>query len=223
MADAKTEEAAPKAGKGKLMILVILGVVLLLGGGGAAWFLMQGGDAEAKDGEHASKDHHGHDDDEEDEEDDEEDDDHGHGKKKKHSEEDEYEDEEGDAHGGGGGGGHGEEAAAVPGANYLALDPPFVVNFKTEPGKKPRARFLKIEVQCLTKTPGMLEKVKAHAPLVRNRLIMLFSGQNYDDLTSPDGIEALRVAALEEVRAAMKDVTGKKTVQDLFFTSFVMQ
>jgi flagellar FliL protein len=69
----------------------------------------------------------------------------------------------------------------------------------------------------------MLETVRAHSPLVRNRLIMLFSGKKYEDLTTPEGIEALRIAALGEVQKAMKEVTGKKTVKDLFFTSFVMQ
>jgi len=226
MSDANSETAAPKAGKKNLMVLLGLGAVLLLGGGGAAWYLMQGGEpAVDGKGEHAAGSRKGsdghaagdgaHGESEEDIE--------GHGHAA-HAEDAEFT-EEGEEHGGGGGGGggHGEEVAGVPGANYLALDPPFVVNFATEPGKKPRARFLKIEVQCLTKTPGLLEKVRAHSPMLRNRLIMLFSGQKYEDLINPEGIDALRLAALEEVRKAMKEVTGKKTVQDLFFTSFVMQ
>lgn len=218
MSEASADATTPKAGKKKLFILLALGSVLLLGGGGAAWFLMQGGEpavARGHGGDEArqgAEEEHGADAD-------------GHAAGEEeggtHAEDAEFT-EEGEEHGGGGGG-HGEEGAAVPGANYLALDPPFVVNFATTPGVKPRARFLKIEVQCLTKTPGMLETVRAHSPLVRNRLIMLFSGKKYEDLTTPEGIEALRIAALGEVQKAMKEVTGKKTVKDLFFTSFVMQ
>lgn len=224
MSDANSAAAAPKAGNKKLMVLG-LGAVLLLGGGGAAWYLMQGGESKpAAGGKHAGSSQEGgdgHADAHGTEGEGEEEDVGGHDQHAK-AEDAEFT-EEAEEHGGGGGGGHGEEGAGVPGANYLALDPPFVVNFATEPGKKPRARFLKIEVQCLTKTPGLLEKVRAHSPLLRNRLIMLFSGQRHEDLSAPEGIEALRVAALEEVRKAMKEVTGKKTVQDLFFTSFVMQ
>ncbi len=223
MSEANAEAQAPKAGKKKLLVLVALAAVLLMGGGGAAWYLLQGGEpAVAGEGGHAKA---GHGSDEEHAADDashaagDDEDIDGHA----HSEDAEFTEEEGEEHGGGGGGGHGKEAAAVPGANYLALDPPFVVNFATQPGVKPRARFLKIEVQCLTKTPGLLETVRAHSPMLRNRLIMLFSGQQYEDLTTPAGIETLRLAALEEVRKAMKEVTGKKTVKDLFFTSFVMQ
>jgi flagellar protein FliL len=214
------DAAAPKGGKKKLLIVIIVGVTLLLGGGGAAFYFLQGGAPEAADGKHKkdAADHGEHEEEATDEHGDA-----GHGD----SEDEEAEDaghgeEEEEAPAEGGGGGHGE-GGAVAGANYLPLDPPFIVNFQQEQGKKPRVRFLKVEVQCLTKTPAQLEIIKAHSPMLRNKLIMLFSNQKYEDLASSEGIEKLRVAALEEVKKALKETTGKKTVKDLYFTSFVMQ
>ena len=223
MSDPHAAEDTPKkSGKSKLLILGLVGALLLLGGGGAAFFLLQGSSPAAAD-EH--KDKHGDEGHEESSEGDEHadpdahgDGDEGHDGDAEEGDEEEAGHEEAAAEGGG----HGE-GAAVPGANYLALDPPFIVNFQQEQGKKPRVRFLKVEVQCLTKTPAQLEVVKAHSPAIRNKLIMLFSNQRYEDLVSADGIEKLRVAALEEVKATLKKVTGKKTVKDLYFTSFVMQ
>jgi flagellar FliL protein len=103
---------------------------------------------------------------------------------------------------------------------YLALDPPFVVNFQSEGS----AQFLQVTVQVMSRDPAVLELVKRHDPVVRNALLMLFSGQSSDTLASADGKEKLRVAALGAVRKVIAAQGGKPgQPEDLYFTSFVMQ
>lgn len=112
--------------------------------------------------------------------------------------------------------------AAAPLAEpiYVALDPPFVVNF--EAGGQ--VRFLQVAAQAMTRDPAVAELVKRHDPMVRNAMLLLLAGQSYESVATREGKEALRHRALEEVRAVVKAQGGDGAkVEDLYFTSFVMQ
>ncbi len=103
---------------------------------------------------------------------------------------------------------------------YVALDPPFVVNFESAG----LVRFLQVTVQTMTEDTGTAELIKRHDPVIRNGLLMLFSGQGYDTLKTTEGKEGLRQAALAEVRKIVAAQGGKADgVKNLYFTSFVMQ
>lgn len=104
-------------------------------------------------------------------------------------------------------------------ASYVALDPPFVVNFQ-EGGN---ARFLQVTVELMSRNPGALETAKMHVPILRNSLVLLFSSQDAATLRSREGKERLRQEALAEVQKVLTQETGKPQVEALYFTSFVMQ
>src|SRR6185369_10005406 len=59
---------------------------------------------------------------------------------------------------------------------YVALDPPFVVNFEGEQ----LVRFLQVTVQVLTREPETQEILKVNDPVIRNDLLMLFANQKYE-------------------------------------------
>ncbi len=119
----------------------------------------------------------------------------------------------GDAHGDEGEGEHAEAA-------YVSLAPSFVVNFQSQ---KSRARFLKVDLDALSKAPTAAESVKTHMPAIRNAVVMLLSSQSYDELITPEGKEKLRGEVLGEVQRVLETQTGEKVVEDIYFTSFVMQ
>lgn len=103
---------------------------------------------------------------------------------------------------------------------YVALDPPFVVNFESNG----LVRFLQVTVQTMTEDPPTADQIKRHDPVIRNGLLMLFSGQTYESLKTTAGKEQLRVAALAEVRKIVAEQGGQgANVKNLYFTSFVMQ
>lgn len=103
---------------------------------------------------------------------------------------------------------------------YVALDPAFVVNFESGG----LVRFLQVTVQAMTEDPVTAELIKKHDPVIRNGLLMLFSGQTYDTIKTAEGKEQLRQAALTEVRKIIAAQGGKAAdVKSLYFTSFVMQ
>jgi flagellar protein FliL len=112
-----------------------------------------------------------------------------------------------------------EEAPKGP-PIYVALDPPFVVNFEAEQ----LVRFLQVTVQVMSRDPATVEIVKANDPVVRNDLLLLLGGQHYQTISTREGKEKLRQEALDSVRRVVKSAGGKaERVEAVYFTSFVMQ
>ena len=103
---------------------------------------------------------------------------------------------------------------------YVALDPPFVVNFDGDQV----VRFLQITVQVMTRDPATVEVMKANDPVVRNDLLMLFGNQKYEAVSQRAGKEKLRTDALAAVRHVVQNAGGKPDhIEQVYFTSFVMQ
>jgi len=111
-----------------------------------------------------------------------------------------------------------KEPALPP--QYVALDPPFVVNFEGEQ----LVRFLQVSVQVMTRDPATVEELKANDPVVRNDLLLLFGNQKYEVVSTREGKEKLRSDALAAVRHVIETSGGKpEHVENIYFTSFVMQ
>ncbi|MFC5568973.1 flagellar basal body-associated protein FliL [Lysobacter yangpyeongensis] len=135
--------------------------------------------------------------------------------------------------GGGGGGGfwwwQGQQAAAhaankaakphrAP-AQYYALEPAFVVNLvDTE-----AVRYLQADVQLVTRDADTRAAVEAHAPAIRNRLLLLFGQQSSAQLAQRSGKERLQAAALNEARQVLKQEGAADRVDAVIFTSLVTQ
>lgn len=119
--------------------------------------------------------------------------------------------------------GEGEEDTNPDGtprvALYMDIEQPFVVNFQDEG----QLRYLQITISVMTKNPKMVEEMKRHMPLIRNNLVMLFSGQTREGIISREGKEKIRKDAEAEVQKILKEQTGNPGVKALYFTSFVMQ
>ena len=104
-------------------------------------------------------------------------------------------------------------------ATYFDFEQAFVVNFQDEG----QLRYLQITVSVMTKDPKTVEHVKRHMPLIRNNLVMLFSGQTREAILSREGKEKIRKDAEAEVQKILKEQSGKSGIKSLYFTSFVMQ
>jgi flagellar FliL protein len=103
---------------------------------------------------------------------------------------------------------------------YIALDPPFVVNFEADQ----QVRFLQVTVQLMTRDPATVELLKSNDPVVRNDLLLLYGGQKYTVISSREGKESLRQQTLTAVRKVVATAGGKpEKVEAVYFTSFVMQ
>ena len=112
------------------------------------------------------------------------------------------------------------EAAQPLPPRYINLDPPFVVNFEAEA----MVRFLQITIGIMTRDEKVEHLIKDNDPRIRNDLLLILGGQNYETVSKLEGKEELRKRCLESVRAVVLDSGGEAAkVEALYFTSFVMQ
>lgn len=102
---------------------------------------------------------------------------------------------------------------------YLAFDPPLVTSLED----KGSIRFLQVTVELMARDDKVITDVGTHMPVIRNNLLMLLGGQTVSSLTNREDKEKLRKQALAEVQKIMKANTGEAGVEDLYFTSFVVQ
>ncbi|MCQ4263655.1 flagellar basal body-associated protein FliL [Stutzerimonas stutzeri] len=121
------------------------------------------------------------------------------------------------------GGSKSEEAAAVVSgkqpAIYEVLMPAFVVNFN----HKGRQRYMQVSIALMTRDQAALDALKVHMPLLRNRLVMLLSSQDFEALKTPVGKEMLRQQATASVQELAQKEIGKLAVEQVLFTNFVLQ
>lgn len=119
----------------------------------------------------------------------------------------------------------GEHAAAEAAAPvkkvaiYEAMVPAFVVNFSYQG----RQRYMQVSVALMARDQAEMDALKVHMPVLRNRLVMLFSGQDFGVLITPVGKEMLRQQATATVQELAQKETGKLVIEQVLFTNLVLQ
>jgi flagellar FliL protein len=122
---------------------------------------------------------------------------------------------------GGSGGDETEEVVEEPDpeAIYFALNPKFKTNYEVNG----RPRLFQVAITLVTREQDVIDALGLHSPTIKSRLVILLSGQKYDELQTPEGREALRAECLAAVQKIMNDEIGKPGVEKVLFTDFVMQ
>ena len=114
-----------------------------------------------------------------------------------------------------------EPAAAGGGAQYVHLQPAFVVNYGEN--TTGRMKYIRTDVALRVIGAEAAGKVNHHQAFIRNQLVLLLSQQLEETVNSAQGREKLRVVALEEIRALLTKLEDKPYVEDLYFQNFVAQ
>jgi flagellar FliL protein len=111
-------------------------------------------------------------------------------------------------------------AASVPSAaRYLALEPPFLTNYSVEG----RQRYLQLSLTLMAREQSVLEAANQHMPLIRNRIVLLLSGENFHQLQSDLGRRQLQEKILVAVQEILQAETGIPGIEQVYFTGLVMQ
>ncbi|HET9449112.1 MAG TPA: flagellar basal body-associated FliL family protein [Steroidobacteraceae bacterium] len=189
------EKAAPAAAKGgkKKLLMIITAAMLVLGGGGAGAFFFMGKG-------HADEEVIADADEGEEAAEDAKDSKKSKSKSKKDKK--------------------GKKAEPKLPALYVKYEPPFVVNFEA----KGVMRFLQVSMEVMTRDAPTSEEIKLHEPKIRNNMLLLLGSQTYETISTMEGKEELRKKALETIAKVVEEEGGEgKKVEDLYFTSFVMQ
>lgn len=112
------------------------------------------------------------------------------------------------------------EPRSLEPAIYTPLDPALVVSFPDGAG---HTRFLQLNVQAMSRNQKAIDQIRQHAPALRNSFLFLISRRSVDELGSVEGKEKLRADMLEEAREIMRLNTGDPSIEQLYFTSLVIQ
>ena len=194
------EDVEKKSGSSTLKIVVIaVTLAVLLGGGlvGGTFYLVSNMNDD-QNASTATKKSKAGDEEEGDEEDEDED------------EEEGDEDEDEDA-----------EPAAPP--QYHSMDPKFVVSFSDQT----KARFMQFSLEIMTRDDEAIKQIQAHMPVVRSSLLMLFSSQGYEEMSTREGKEKLLQDTVANMNATLHKISGakeqKEVVEAAYFNSFVVQ
>lgn len=115
----------------------------------------------------------------------------------------------------------GDGAVDLPNAGsiYVPVKPALVVNY----GGAGRLKYIKADISVRVQDTAAAESVRHHLPYIRNNLVMLFSAQTDESISSQDGKEALRKEALQTVRDLVMQEDKQEGIIDLFFNTFLIQ
>ena len=117
-------------------------------------------------------------------------------------------------------GGAEDEKSATSTSEYLNVSPALITNY----GGPGPIHFIKAEIALrVGKNQDDALKVSHHLPQIRHVLIMLFSRQTEENISSMEGKEQLRRDALAAVQNVIKQEEGKPIVEDLLFNNFIIQ
>jgi len=105
---------------------------------------------------------------------------------------------------------------------YHTVDTPFVVNFSDQ--SQGEVRYLQIKLKVMARSGEIIEAFKFHSPAIKHELLLLFYGQNYDNLNTSEGTKALQVLTLEKINELLSiDPTLTGNLEAVYFTSLIMQ
>lgn len=101
---------------------------------------------------------------------------------------------------------------------FYSIRPVFVVNIDST-----KVKFLQVSVDVMSRDKVSIEEIVEHLPLIQNDLISLFGKAKYEHVKTIKGREKLRKDALDVIKNILKREGSKAIIEDVLFTSFVMQ
>lgn len=104
-------------------------------------------------------------------------------------------------------------------ALYYEVKPPFVVALNVD-GKQ---RYLQINVSVMGRDSAAMDTMDLHMPLIRNKMIMLYSSQDFQTIQTLEGKDELRAKSKEIIQEVLAQESPGAEIEQVLFTNFVMQ
>lgn len=105
---------------------------------------------------------------------------------------------------------------------YYSIDDPFIVNFSKQSNEQ--VRYMQVKMKVMARSQAVIDSVKVHLPAIQHELLMLLYSQNYDDLQTSEGTQALQAACRQTINRILQSETSlEDELEAVYFTSFIMQ
>lgn len=103
-------------------------------------------------------------------------------------------------------------------AIYMNLEPPFLITLNVDG----RQRYMQVHVAVSSREQGPLDAVDHHLPLIKSRINSLYSRQDFEEIQTEAGKQALREQTLNLINEVLEG-EGESPIENVFFTNFVLQ
>lgn len=114
---------------------------------------------------------------------------------------------------------HAPEKAEASSAPVFVNIEPYVVNLQQENGDQ----FLQASITLQVGNEATAEAIKAFMPLVRSRLLLVLSSKKASELQTTDGKKKLTEDIIASLNQPFTPNGKPQQVNDVFYTSFVIQ
>ncbi len=111
------------------------------------------------------------------------------------------------------------EEVEEPETMYVDFAPAFVVNL----GNTTPSSYLKAEVQLVALGEDVADKLRFHKAPIRHELVMLLSSKTKQELQSADARAELQTQAMENMNKHLDTLEKKLKVEEVLFTTFIVQ
>ncbi|WP_119393468.1 flagellar basal body-associated FliL family protein [Salinibius halmophilus] len=111
--------------------------------------------------------------------------------------------------------------SAVAQERYIALEPEFVVNYGN--GEDTKIRYVAVNITLKARNDLASIDVIQHSDALRHAIIMTLSRQSVETMHSAQAQAAMRNQLLDAVQGVMLQETGDTLIDQVLFTSFVLQ
>ncbi|MFT5532910.1 MAG: flagellar FliL protein [Burkholderiaceae bacterium] len=101
---------------------------------------------------------------------------------------------------------------------FLVLDP-FTVNLQQENGDQ----YLQVAMTVQVADDKQSEAIKVYLPQVRSRVLMVLSSKKASEINTPEGKKQLAEDIIGQIKQPFSEHGKPQKVNDVFFTSFVIQ
>ncbi len=111
-----------------------------------------------------------------------------------------------------------EKPELTPG--YISMGEAMVLNLATD---STRSSFVQLKADVLVRDENSSDLVKLHMPALRHQLILMMSEQDAAKMKSPVEREKLRKQITDKIRSVYKELVGKDDIDEVLFSSFLVQ
>jgi len=115
---------------------------------------------------------------------------------------------------------HSAIAAGSSGSSpYFEIQTPFVVNL----ADSDQLVFLQVNAQLKMKNEALKDYLFAHLPAIQHTVMLVLSEQIAKDIKTVAGKQRLRDKTLKEIQDLLTVQIGDAAIDDIYFTSFIVQ
>ncbi|MBT5231585.1 MAG: flagellar protein [Methylococcales bacterium] len=102
---------------------------------------------------------------------------------------------------------------------FAEIQPSFVVAFTS----KRKVRYLQVSLSVVSRKQKVIDAVNFHMPVISNDVSLLIGMQKFSALKTTKGKNALRAALLAEIQRVVKENSELEGIDNVYYTSFIMQ